>query len=225
MVTVLLPGPSAGAAPPSNSQTLLNMSVDAAQAAGSFRFIDRSASGKILEVLRGDVSAPTAVEALEIPGQPTFQVELINGVVYVNAGASELDGPLGLSSQVAKTYAGKWISVQPSDSAYSPLTGALTITGELTYFTPVHHLGPEKTVKVGGHKAIVITGTPTDLAPGNTGTAAFFVSSTAPYLPVGGSLVVIHGKSQLREVAVFTDWGKPVPATVPAGAVAYSSLI
>jgi hypothetical protein len=55
--------------------------------------------------------------------------------------------------------------------------------------------------------------------------ATLFVSTQAPYLPVGGVLsgTDVHGRPQHEEVA-FSRFGEHVRVTVPAGAVSVSSL-
>lgn len=218
---------SADAAPkPLTTAQLVAQSVSAANTSGSMHFVDRSTAAKIVTTLSGAVSAPAAAEALSGTGQPPLQVILVNGTAYINAGAQVLQGTLGLPAAAATANAGKWISVQSGDSAFSQIAPQLTISAELNSYVPTSHLHVGKIEKVAGHRVIPVSGRPaTSVAKGNSGAVALLISPTAPHLPVGGSLVLSKTGSTLHEVAVFSDWGQKVSVNAPTGAIPFSSLV
>jgi hypothetical protein len=82
-----------------------------------------------------------------------------------------------------------------------------------------------KVQTVAGHKVLPIIGTQSSLAKGASGSVALLVSTKAPYLPVGGSLVIAKGTQRLNEIAVFTNWGAKVSLTAPSGTTAFSSVL
>jgi hypothetical protein len=236
LLTVILPvaaGVIAVVVPPAvtgasslSATTLLNRSLDAAAGAGSVEFVDRSTSGKVTQQLSGAISAPAASETITGNGMP-FAVELIDGVVYVQGSANVLETALKLSPTQANPVSGKWISVTSTDSAFSNLTGELTITQSLNEFTPTGpHVHIESTKRINGHTVIPIVGTPkSTVSRGAKGSVALLVSSRSPHLPVGGSLVLAKGKNRLNEVAVFKNWGATVSLIAPTGAVPITSIV
>jgi hypothetical protein len=219
--------PPAGANTPSATQ-LLNQAIAAADAKGTLTFSDTTRSGKNLESLTGAVSAPTAVESLTGTGEDPLQVMLIGNTAYVKAGQSVLQGQLGLPAAAAAAHVQQWISVQSGDSAFEALTGQLTILAELNSYVPVAHIARGKVTKLNGKSVIPITGQPaSDVAHGATsGAVALLVSTAAPHLPVGGTLVLNRkGSPGLREAAAFSNWGNKIVASPPMSAVAFSSLV
>jgi hypothetical protein len=217
----------AGAGPLSASQ-LLSQGVSAADKAGSMSFNDHTASGKLVQTLTGAISAPTAAESLTTTGLPALQVMLVGTTIYVQAGASVLESTMGLPAAASTANAGKWISVQSGDSAFSQLSGQLTLSAELNTYIPATALRRGKTTTVAGHRVIPITGRPASSASnkGESVAVALYLSTKAPYLPVGGSLISAKkGTAGVKEIAVFSNWGKTVVLTAPTGAVPFSSLV
>lgn len=217
----------AGSSPPSASQ-LLSQSVTAADKAGSMSFNDHTVSGKLVQSLTGAISAPTAAESLTTTGMPALQVMLVGTTIYVQAGASVLENILGLPTAASTANAGKWISVQSGDSAFSQLAGQLTLSSELTTYIPASALRRAKTTTLAGHRVIPITGRPASSSStkGESVSVALYLSTKAPYLPVGGSLISAKkGTAGVKEIAVFSNWGKTVVLTAPTGAVPFSSLV
>jgi hypothetical protein len=211
-----------------SASTLLKDAEGAASRAGTMSFSDNSTAGKVTQSLVGTLSAPTAAESLSTSGQVDLQVELVGTIIYVRAGSQVLEGPLGLPAAAATANAGKWISVQPTDSAFSTLSAQLTLASELDTYVPVSDLHMGKEVTLAKQKAVPISGRPSSTAAqgAKSGSVALFVSVKAPYLPIGGSLVLAKkGSPELKEVAVFGNWGKKVAVTAPTGAVGYSSLL
>jgi hypothetical protein len=224
----------AGAAPsgastrvPSATQ-LVKDSVTAANKAGAMSFSDKSTSGKQTTTLVGAASGPTAVESLAQNGTTQLQIELIGGAIYVRATAGVLESALSLPAAASTANSGKWISVQSSDSAFETLASQLTLEAELDAYIPTAHLQKGKIITVAGHRVIPVSGEPSSAAANGatSGSAALLVSTKAPYLPVGGSLILAKtGAAELKEVAVFGNWGKKLPLTAPPGATAFSSLV
>jgi hypothetical protein len=214
------------ASKPLTAAQLVAKAVSAANTAGSMHFVDRSTASKVVTTLTGAVSAPTAAEALTGTGQPPLQVILLSGIAYINAGSQVLQSTLGLPAAASTANAGKWISVQSGDSAFSQIAPQLTISSELNSYIPTSHLHIGKIEKVAGHRVIPVSGRPaSSVAKGNTGAVALLISPNAPYLPVGGSLVLSKKGSTLHEVAVFTDWGQQITVNAPTTSTAFSTLV
>jgi hypothetical protein len=218
----------AAAASRSRSPSRLLAQVDkAVQKAGSMTFSDRSTSGKVVETYSGAASGSAAAESLTSTGAAPLQVVLSGGTIYLRSGSTVLESALGLSATAATAEAGKWIALQTGDAPYESLAGQLTVASELNAYIPASHLRIGKVVTVAKQRVIPVYGYPSaSAANGATaGSAALFLSTKSPYLPVAGSLVLAKaGADERKEVAVFTHWGKPFTVTVPTGAVPYASL-
>jgi hypothetical protein len=156
-------------------------------------------------------------------------VELINGVVYVQAGTSVLQASLALPAAGAQAANGKWIAVHSTDAAFSELTQDLTIGSEINSYIPVSHLKVGKVHMLAGRKVVTISGTaPTSTASGlknARGTSFLVVPLKAPYLPIEGGLAITTAKGSLNEAAAFTDWNAKVTLTPPSDPIPYSTLL
>jgi hypothetical protein len=191
-------------------------------------FSDKSTSGTQTTTLVGAVGPSTAVESLAQNGTTQLQIQLIGGVIYVRATSGVLENALSLPAAASTTNSGKWISVRSGDSAFATLASQLTLDSELASYVPTSHLSKGKTITVAGHRVIPVSGEPSSAAANGatSGSAALLVSTKAPYLPVGGSLILAkQGAAELKDVAVFGNWGKKLPLTAPTGAIAFSSLV
>ena len=153
-------------------------------------FNDAHGIGKLVQTLTGAISAPTAAESLATTGMPTLQVMLVGTTIYVQAGASVLESTMGLPAAASTANAGKWISVQSGDSAFSQLSGQLTLSSELNTYIPATALRRGKTTTVAGHRVIPITGRPASSSSnkGESVSVAVYLSTKATYLPVGVAL-------------------------------------
>jgi hypothetical protein len=206
---------------------LITDGLTAAKKSGAMSFSDKSTSGKVTQMLVGVVSPSGGVESLTQSSQPVLQLQLVAGTLYVRTSSEVLESGLQLSAAVATANAGKWISLQSTDGPFASLAGQLTLAAEIETFVPTSNLHRDKEVKVGGHLTIPVSGSPApSVANGATaGSAAILLSSKAPYLPVGGSLILSKkGSPNLNDIAVFGNWGKSIALTAPSGAVAYASL-
>jgi hypothetical protein len=217
--------PPAGAASKQSATKLLAQSLSAAGSAGSMHFVDNTSVNKQKQTLEGVVSAPTAGETISGNGAP-LEVELIAGQIYVEGSATALTSALAISSTQATAGANKWIVVKQSDAPFQLLANDLTLSSTLSQFTPqTKGLRIGKTQKLGKVRAIPLVGTPSSLPGGTSGSVALLVSTKAPHLPIGGTLILVNKTGRLTEVVVFTSWGAKVNLTPPTGGIPFSSLL
>jgi hypothetical protein len=213
-----------GASQPTSAGALLTQSLDAAQASGSVHFVDKTKVNGSVQTLEGAVSAPTSGE--ELSGSAPLDIELISDNVYVEGSTGALVQALAISAAQAAPYGGKWIDVHPSDAPFQLLVTDLTLNATLTDFTPqARGLKLGSVQRVGKIKVIPVEGTPSDLPKGSSGSVALLVSTKAPHLPIGGTLVVANKTGRLTEAAIFNSWGAKVQLTPPSSSVPFSSLL
>ncbi len=225
MAAVVGTAGGAGAAGLSPSDELAR-STQAATQSGSVHFVQVVTQGSDTTTLKGELSAPTADETATL-GSARLEVRLVGGVIYVVGNqANLLENALGLSSASATTAVGHWVSVQPSDAPFSALSQALDLSTELNSFVPGKPgLAEQPPVTVHGQRAVRVTGTPsTDVRNGAKGSSTFLVNQRAPHLPVGATMVLTQGKVKQTRLVAFSEWGKAVVVSVPAGAVALAGL-
>ena len=215
---------SASAGQPSVASQLLSDALNAAQQAGSMQFVDKTTADKSVQILEGVISAPTAGETLH--SSEPLQVELISGTIYVIGSTNALQSSLQITAEQATPYAGKWIAVSSTDAPFQLLASDLTLGATIDVFTPGQgglRMGKVRTV--GGQRVIPIYGRPSNLPAGTAGSAALFVSTIAPHLPMGGTLVLKNKTGGLNEVSVFKNWGSRVQLTAPTGATPFSTVL
>jgi len=201
---------------------VLTLAQQAATNEKSFHFIDETGSGSKAQVLSGDISDSTSQEEAKGPNG-LLEVRLVDGTIYVNATASTLVYSLKLSSSTAAAHAGDWISLERTDAPYQTVAKTLEPTAELGAYIPVGGLKIGSPTTLRGKDVLPVSGT----APASVGAnliATLYVSTSAPFVPVGGTLSGTGSHKNEGEVVAFTAWGEQVHPIVPTDAVAYSSL-
>lgn len=203
---------------------LLTKAFSDAEGLGSVKFIDTTTTSRGQQILSGQISAKSASET-SIIGTTTLIVQLIGDVVYVHGRANNLKSALELDTKEIAAVATRWVAVPSTDSAFASLTSSLQLTKELNLYIPSSGLHLLKARKLKGVKVIPLTGKPTmEIATRQNGSVTLFISAKT-HLPVGGTLVAQRGSKVLREVAAFSDWGKPVTIAPPSGAVTIITVL
>jgi hypothetical protein len=205
---------------------VLSLAVTAAQEASSFHFVERNPSSTPVRVLVGDAGVGDAQQTLSA-GDGVFEVRLLARVAYLRAPSGTLESVLGLSTAVSSAHAGKWLSLTSGAKGYGQIVAALRPDSELDSFIPQVPLVLGKSTKLHGIAVVPVSGAaPTLAAIGALNArATLFVSTSAPYRPVGGVITGtdVHGRLQSDEVA-FTRWGARIRPIAPSGAVSVASL-
>lgn len=219
-------GNSSGGLGGKSADQVLSIAVTAAREVGSFHFVDKNGSGANTRLLVGDTGTIEAQQSLKA-GSGALDVRLVMAVVYIRAPSQTLESVLGLSATEASVESGKWLSVTSDSKSYNEIVKTLTPDAELDSYIPQAPLVVGTSTTLHGIPVVPVTGTaPAAAATGALhATATLFVSSWAPYRPVGGVLTGtdVHGRPQHDDVA-FTRWGERVKVAVPAGAVPMKSL-
>ena len=195
----------------------------------SVGFVTKTITGNTTTVEGGAISsAGPASETVTTNGRPVIDAMLVNQVAYVRAAASVLEQGLSLPANIATANAGKWISLQKGDSAYEHVVNTLTTTQAILEFVPEEpNLRVAGVTSVAGRNAVVVAGSPSgSVQGGSTATSSLFVSTTAPYLPLSGTLEVksATGRTTERTAAVYGKWNERVDPVPPKGATPISTL-
>ena len=215
-------GPSAGGLSGKSAAEVLALANAAETHEGSFHFIDQTGSGSKIQRLIGDSSSDSGEQQVTGPNGD-LEVRLVDSVIYVNASELVLSEAFKLTADDADVYAGKWISLQKTDAPYETVAKALAPSSEITPYTPVASLKIGSVSTIHGRSVLAISGTAPTVA-GAKAIATLYVSTSAPYVPVGGSLVGTGSDKSQSEVVAFTAWGEKVKPQTPSGATPYATL-
>jgi len=215
-------GPSAGGLSGKSAAQVVELAQAAASKRVTFHFIDQTGSGKDVQILVGDAGNGNGQQTLTSPNG-VLKVRLVGATVYVDASALVLVDALKLSDAVAAANAGKWISLMSTDAPYQTVVKAMRPASELTLYIPVSDLQIGKVSNLHRHSVLAVSGTASS-ASGGTAIATLYVSTTAPFVPVGGALVGTGADKSESEEAAFTAWGESIRPQVPSNPVPYSSL-
>ncbi|MFZ0667129.1 MAG: hypothetical protein WAM97_15365 [Acidimicrobiales bacterium] len=224
-VVVLCAGCSSGPSAGGLSGESANQIIDAAQAAmgreASFHFADVTGSGSKAQTLSGEAGQGEAEQSLIDPDGDLF-VRQVDSAIYLRGSADVLVSALGLSSTTAAQYAGKWIEITSKEVPYETVAKTLLPTSEVTPYVPVSGLTVGAPRVLGGHDVVPVSGQ-SESSNGNTAVATLYVSTSAPYLPLDGTLKGTGSEKNDTEESTFR-WAGKVSVPAPSGAVAYSSL-
>ena len=219
-------GPTAGALAGKTPTQILQLSVKAYHRQPSVHFVTKTVSSQTtLEV--GAASATAATESVHAGNSPALDAILVDTTAYVRAGNAFLEGALQLSATTAAAYAGKWISFHKGDPGYPSIAANLSPGAAILDFVPAEpNLRVAGVTQFSGHTAVVVSGSPQSPSKNGIADVSLFVSTTAPYLPLGATVVVRNGRGHTTErvASVYGKWDKKVDPTAPSNAVPFTSI-
>ncbi len=197
----------------------LSHSLAAATKAGSARitvqFFSGSATGKVVQ----DSSLHSGQQTVAI-GKELASTAFVGDKAYISGNSKGLTSYFGLPSAVVPTLAGRWVSVQPTDSAFQGVTANVALPSALAAVTPSGALVTGKRSKVDRQWVRSISGQ----APGGGGRLTLFVAADARSLPVEAVESSGAGTSARGEIVKFSRWGEPVHVVTPSGALPLSTI-
>ncbi len=217
-------GISAGALAHKSPRQILTLTDSAAQASGGVHYELEATQGSARQTITGDAGSAEG-DQQRVTGAQDVLVELVNGTAYLKANAAGLEASFALSAAHAATYAGKWISLVPSDAPFAPISESVTLAAVVGEIIPTGSLTELSPSMLGGRHVLGVRGgLPGQVQNGVSGSAVLYVDTAHPNLPVGFTGTASNGKQHITEDGLFNQWGEHVTLTAPAGAVPYSSI-
>jgi hypothetical protein len=205
-------------------KAVLASAVAAAKASGSFHYELTAKVSSSSQSIVGDASTTEGRQTIS-EGTLKIQAELIRKMVYIEGNVGGLEDQMGFSSSAASTYAGKWISIAPTDAPYASVTDAVTLPSALTELEPTGHLSLTPATTEAGRPAIGVRGAlPESASSGVKGTIVLYVSTAHPTVALAFNGQATSSGTKESDSGTFTDWGKRLDLTAPADSVAFSSL-
>lgn len=217
-------GSPAGALEGKTPAQILTAGIKAAEAQTSVHYVLQASGQSQSQTITGDAGRNEGIQTVQT-GSDQVEVEVVGDKAYLQGNAGGLEHTIGLPSAAASQYAGRWISVSPSDTLYGPITQAVTLHGIFTQLTPSGSLVESTPGLVSGHEVIGVRGgLPGTTQGGVTGDAVLYVSTASATLPVGFTGQATSANKKVTDVGTFAHWGEALHLTAPSGAVPYSSI-
>lgn len=205
-----------------SAQSLVSLALrNAIRAGWVHEELQESGGGHSLSMVN-DIGSTEGRQVVAVDGAHAT-VLVLDGVAYIQGDANALANYFGLSSK-AQQLVGKWISLRSSDSKYSTVSDAVTLTSN---FQQVVMNGPfteGHVVVVDGRSAVPIGGY-APVSSGNTAEpATLYVTTAGTVLPVAYHVSAQQGTQHATLAAIWRDWGRPVTLVAPANAIPISTL-
>ncbi len=199
---------------------LLQDSLTAAGARDSFHYSDVWRSGDVSQTIVGDARTSSGTETVSA-GSDEYTVVFTGRVAYVEGDAAAMHDELGLAPAIATEYAGKWVSIQPTDAPYSLIENGLTTSAGLAQIL-ISPSSASPTSRVHGVPIARITGR-VPHGRSQTGSAQLDLLSLSK-LPASYSAHGTEGGQTWSNAIVFSRWDEKGPIVAPPDALPFSSL-
>lgn len=175
-------------------------------------------SGTARFILTAD-SATTIGTQHQQFGGGTEEVRLIGSTLFLRADTTAFSLNFNISNS---TLANEWVRVPSGNANYATISSAIlmpSLIRSTVQMTSLQDLG----VKVfHGRQTVAVKGSPPNTTPGTSVTQTVYVSTAAPYLPVGLTTVFLEGVNGAG-TSLFSRWGEKVTVASPSHYVTATS--
>jgi hypothetical protein len=149
-------------------------------------------------------------------------------MLYARGDATFLEHIVQLSQHEATKYAGQWIAVPSSNSAYSGLALGLTVATLVPRQSPTAPLRFLKPTTIDGKSVVGVSGgfDTSEAETGWAGTQVLYISTATPHLPVAMTQHgTVSGGGSITDAAHMSGYGEPVVMAAPARSIPISSIL
>jgi hypothetical protein len=195
---------------------LVSSSLKAARAQHSVHYVGTASVGNISSTTVGDAASDRGVQYVTYrAGGHTghVTVRVVANTAYVKGDAFALVSYVGFSAAQATKYAGKWVRIPNTSSAFKSVAEAVRLGStidELQLSPPFTKLG---TSTMQGQRVIGIRGRETQ--NGITATATLYLRAAGTPLPVAE----VATEGAIHVSVIFSKWNERVTVSAPAGAL------
>ena len=157
-------------------------------------------------------------------GSERFTLLLVGTTVYFQGNTPAIEDQLGVVAASAPKFAGKWVSVAASDGPYGVLQPGITV-GDQAQEMPLVPASVTRVTGAGGIAAKRILGTiPTQAGAAVQRAHLDIAASSGVPLSYVATFTQANGSTG-STTTTYSQWGTPPSVSVPAGAVAWSTLV
>jgi hypothetical protein len=208
LVATTFVGASAASGATKSAKEILQLSVSAMHAAGSFHYESTASVGGVVAITLSTDSALTYGDQVQRLGGGVETTRLIGKTLYMNADAKAYAADFGVKKT---TLANEWVLVPSSNKNYANISSAILVPSVLQQLVDVDDLKEVGVGSVNGQTALKIRGN-----AGASGTETVYVSTTAPYLPIAVAAVGTEDGQKVSDELVFSKWGEKFTVPKPA---------
>jgi len=198
----------------------------AATAKGSVHWVAQNCS--LIGTCVTDVASGKGKQTVSTTSDGNATFVVLPNMAYLQADATWLHEVMSFTPKSASIYAGKWMSDPSTDvTTYQNWSQGVTLESTLENVlptgTPATPLAFTKASTFDGRSVVGVSGAIAS-GTGPAGSQVLYISTAAPYLPVGDvQHETVNGKSGIG-TARYSDWGKPISVAAPANAIPFSSV-
>ncbi|MGH3733850.1 MAG: hypothetical protein ACRDVC_10870 [Acidimicrobiales bacterium] len=199
---------SAWAASTTSPQQILELSVSAMHSEGSFHYDSSSSIAGVVALTLSTDSALTKGDQTQSLDGGTETTRLIGKKLYLYANAKAYSADFGVKKT---TLANEWVLVPSTNKNYGNIAAAILVRSVMQQLVDIGSVKDVGAVTIDGQSALALQGD-----AGQSGTETVYVSTKAPYLPIGVSaLAVVNGRKITNEL-VFSKWGEKFSVKAPS---------
>ncbi len=215
LVVVLAGWPSVTGASGVTAAQILQLSVSNMKNEGSFHYTSTSSiAGKVALRLSTDSALTYGTQTQQLDGG-TETTRLIGSKLYLYANATAYRVDFDVKTT---TLANRWVLVPKTNKNYGNIADAILVKSVMQQLLDIGKVKLDGSVTIGGQSAIALEGD-----AGASGTEFIYVSSRAPYLPLGLSAEATEDGHKIVNELVFSKWGEKFQVAVPAKYVVATS--
>lgn len=197
---------------------ILARSLASARARHSVHAVEVEHTGGLVLTQADNSNERTGEQLLNLSSHASVDIRLFQRVLYIKANEKGIELVYGKHDP---KYANRWVSVASSLVAYRSLATGIAFPSLLAEMPPTGALTKSTVRTVSGHRVIVITGKPNQVAQHVSGSEAFDVAVAAPHLSprISARLVGKHRRTATLVIS-FSDWGHNFRIVVPPSSIA-----
>jgi hypothetical protein len=203
--------------PADTAKSLMQKALKDATKAGWVHEVGLETEGS--KSLQSDNHIATASGSSSVDDEGALaKVLLVGGVAYIEGNEDAVLHYFGLPAKHPAALAGKWLSIESSNSGFTQVSASVTLAGDFAQYTLGGKVTKSKDVVVDGRKATPIYGT---VSGKSTIHATLYVTTTGTILPI--EITVKDGP--VTSVIKWDAWGDAVVLTKPASSIPITTVL
>jgi hypothetical protein len=195
----------------------------AASAKHSVHYVTTSsASGRRLRMV-ADVGRGRGIQHITLAGNGKSgpaTILIAGRTAYIKGNTFTMHSFFGFPQAKASQYAGKWISIPPTNGAYAPIAADATFASFVSDLLPTKGLAVVRAT-IAGKKSVGVRGTARQ--SGVKLVETVYAPATGAPLPF--EVKAVPGAKPGTALTRMSRWNEPVRVTAPANAVPISTVV
>ena len=215
--------------PEAVARSLFTSSVAAATHAGSYHYVERSTTDGFPDDIVGTAAPNSGLQHIierGSSGTNSFDLRLVNGIVYFRGNQAAVIDQLGVPLPKAPSIAQRWVSVRRSDAVYRGFEAGITTKSNISQLTSV--MVPGSTTPLSGSsepQTQIVGGVVVGSHKQTAGTARLnVINSTSLPVSLTGQASDLTSGATISLAWTFSHWGERVTVKAPSSSTPFASL-